>query len=239
MRSLTLRAPPMLKATLLAIILAFGSWVMSAETASACYYHGCQQTIVEQPEFVQNGGFSNGVSVLVWGPTSWIVVDGVTYTNCKIANSWAGGSVHNGYYLPNDYWNPAVPECQRPVEPPIPEIPQPPLCGWWCPPPGGQVPPPCGWWNNCQPPSGGDNKPWLPYPQTPGECLNLGNIRQAIGGDGGWSVISDTNGEGLVYDGPAADLTGPLQGRLDVPGRKLRFGETARGVTNATYWCHG
>ncbi len=70
-------------------------------------------------------------------------------------------------------------------------------------------------------------------------CLTLSNVSTTIGGNtSSWTVLPNTNGEGLKYNGPAVLLKAPATGRVDTDGATLRNGQTAT-VASATYWCNG
>lgn len=70
-------------------------------------------------------------------------------------------------------------------------------------------------------------------------CLTVDQATTKIGGNG-WKVIPGTNGEGLKY-GPASavSMTAPAQGRIDYANGSLRNGQSASGVSEASYWCNG
>jgi len=184
----------------------------------------------ETVSYVSGGGFSSGVGVMTIN--GYISDNGTTYSGCYQSSAPTMGSIQNGYWIPSGSIVVGLRDCLTGVTLTAPP-------GWTWPIWPQPVPQPqqCGSWNNwCSSPI-----PAPSYAQVSG-CLNTGNIATYVGGDYRyWSQISWSNGTGLKYSGPAANMIGPSQGRVDVNTHpwNIRNGQVAYSVTEATYWCKG
>ncbi len=196
-------------------------------------YQTCQSPSNGKMQYVGSAGFNSG-GVMTFTGTIYLNGSPYGYSGCQLSNA-SGSVTGGGYVLPPNALVVGVKDCLTGVVNSAPVSP-------FVIPPGVvvvTVPQPapslCNQYNNwCQSP--------IPAPTyTPfSGCLTLGNIAAYVGGNSSsWSVLSYSNGEGLKYVGPSANLTGPSQGRVDYPNGNIRNGQVATYVTEATYWCHG
>lgn len=221
-----------------------------------CYYHPQQipgtQVIIYQggdcqtfPDyrpvtFAPSIGFSSGIALLALSSQNgWIYTNGSYQTDCWWNSTPTMGQAYKAWSLPTNSVVTGIPPCPgNPVVVPAPVTVN---CNYqndYCQLPR-QYPPDCGPWNKwC---TAGSPLPAPQYEQVAG-CLSSQYIATYVGGDYRyWSVIGWSNGTGLKYSGPAANMTGPSQGRVDVNTSpwNIRNGQVAYSVTEATYWCFG